>query len=87
MPRTQILVGCMKSCGNERQTVVARQSDVECTNVTTDIANKMQKYLGYMCPVGWCNKTGDCVLSGLTVECWNANARASRTVSSRAEIL
>uniref|UniRef100_A0A131Z6Z8 Evasin n=1 Tax=Rhipicephalus appendiculatus TaxID=34631 RepID=A0A131Z6Z8_RHIAP len=83
----QILVGCMKSCGNERQTVVARQSDVECTNVTTDIANKMQKYLGYMCPVGWCNKTGDCVLSGLTVECWNANARASRTVSSRAEIL
>ncbi|KAL1478153.1 hypothetical protein MTO96_035180 [Rhipicephalus appendiculatus] len=48
----QILVGCMKSCGNERHTAVARQSGVECTNLTTDVANNMQKYLGYMCPVG-----------------------------------
>uniref|UniRef100_A0A224Y3D2 Evasin n=1 Tax=Rhipicephalus zambeziensis TaxID=60191 RepID=A0A224Y3D2_9ACAR len=77
-----IHVGCTTSCESSAHTVTARQSGQECTNISTAVAKKMQKFLGYMCPVGWCSTSGICELSGLTVECWNVISTARKPPTS-----
>ncbi|KAL1485974.1 hypothetical protein MTO96_031612 [Rhipicephalus appendiculatus] len=63
-----IQAGCGTTCETGGMKATARQTGQECTNVSADLARKMQPFLGYMCPVGWCGAEG-CVLSGLTLEC------------------
>ncbi|XP_049522142.1 evasin P1181-like [Dermacentor silvarum] len=69
-----IRVGCKLICTRSQHNATVTQEGVECTNITSEVAGKMQRFLGYYCPVGWCNGE-NCVLSGLYVECWNTESR------------
>uniref|UniRef100_A0A224Y3C0 Evasin n=1 Tax=Rhipicephalus zambeziensis TaxID=60191 RepID=A0A224Y3C0_9ACAR len=77
-----IHVGCGRTCGSSRLKVTTSQSQQECTNISEEIAGKMQPFLGYMCPVGWCDAQQTCQLSGLKLECWNANTKTAATRAS-----
>uniref|UniRef100_A0A131YY14 Evasin n=1 Tax=Rhipicephalus appendiculatus TaxID=34631 RepID=A0A131YY14_RHIAP len=77
-----IQAGCGTTCETGGMKATARQTGQECTNVSADLARKMQPFLGYMCPVGWCGAEG-CVLSGLTLECWYASTARSASKKER----
>ncbi|XP_075543574.1 uncharacterized protein LOC142578040 [Dermacentor variabilis] len=72
-----IRVGCTETCTNSQQSVKVMQPGAECTNISTDTAEKMQPFLGYYCPVGRCSGS-NCELNGLYLECWNTNSQPTR---------
>ncbi|XP_075543575.1 evasin P1181-like [Dermacentor variabilis] len=77
-----IHVGCSHTCSNGHQVAKVTQTDAECTNISSETAQKMQPFLGYICPVGRCSEH-TCVLNGLSLECWYANSNPSRHNNER----